>query len=196
MRRTKEGLSIKVGYSKTGGRAKESYQAYVLAFSEKNFTKIEKLTPQQAIENGLATIVHTQIAAFTAAPDAPPAIQQVDESGEYRLAYELNTEQFVEKMIAAKQIEKTSDIGGWQRFDDKLRLAIFIPFLDDKKYSVLDGLPNDKHECNYSGESALLFQKLTPKLTISFGVVRASKLKDGEHFIELNGTHGIKADAE
>ena len=191
VKRTKQGLSFKVGYSKTGGQPKKAYQAYIVAYSENNSDKIASLTPQQAIKDGLATIVHTQVAAFNVASDAPRAVQQTDELGEYRVTYELNTEQFVEKMTEAKQIGKTTSTGGWKSYDDEIRLAVFIPYLEDENYSVLEGLPEDKHECNYGGESALLFQPLTQKLTIAFGIVRANRLAEGEYFIELNGKRGL-----
>ena len=195
VQRTKEGLSFKIGYSKTGGQYKTAYQAYILAYSVGNSEKIAELTPQQAIENGLVSIVHTQVAPFAVAAKAPRAVQQTDGLGEYQIDYKLNTKQFVEKMLATKLLENSKDIGGWKRFDDELRLAVFIPFLDDEKYSTLEGLPKDKHECNYQNSSALLFQPLTQKLTVSFGVVRAFKLPEGDYFIELNGKRGRKATA-
>jgi len=195
VRRTKDGLVFKFGYAKTGGQPKDSYQAYVLAFTDKNSEKISKLTPQQAIEDGLATIAHTQLASFSVDAKAPRAVQQTDELGEYQITFKLDTEKFVKKMLDAKHLGSSTNTGGWQQFDDKIRLAVFIPFLDDEKYSIHEELPNDKHECNYRGGSALLFQPITQRLTVAFGVVRAFRLQDGKHFTELDGTRGRKADA-
>ena len=176
VKRNKAGIEFQYTYTKTGGQTKDAFQAYVLAYTDANAKEVEKLTPQKAIEKGLAKIVHTQLAKRT-------------ESGTYGIKYSLGTKEFTAKMLEAKLIDKsrTADTGGWKSFDDDLHLAVFIPFLDDKKYSVLEDLPDDTHECNYRGDAALLFQPTTQKLSIRFGIVQATRLEDGKHYIELNG---------
>ena len=39
-----------------------------------------------------------------------------------------------------------------------------MPFLDDAKYSTIDGLPEHRHECNYDDDRALVFQALPYRL--------------------------------
>ncbi len=156
VKRSKDGLDFQIAYSKSGGQRKESYQAYILAYADISSEKIAKLTPQQAIKDGSATIIHTQISSR-------------DNSGEYQIDFQLDRKKFVEKMLTAKQIAKTDD-GGWG-WDNEVRLAVFIPFLDDKEYSVLEGLPRDKHECNYRDDSALLFQPISQKLLIQTNII-------------------------
>jgi hypothetical protein len=176
VKRTKNGIDFQFTYTKTGGQTKDAFQAYILAYPDSKTEAIEKLTPQHAIESGLATIAHTCIA-------------KTNGSGDYTFGYSLDTETFVSAMLNRKLITKsrTTNAGGWKAYDGEIRLALFVPFLDDKKYSVLGELPDDKHECNYRGDSALLFQPITQKLSIRFGVVQAVKLDAGKHYIEING---------
>jgi hypothetical protein len=176
VKRSGKGIEFQFAYTKTGGQTKEAFQAYVLAYADASADEVEKLTPQKAIEQGLAKVIHTQLT-------------KREESGTYNITCNLVTEDFTAKMLEAKLIDKSraTNTGGWKSFDDDLRLAVFIPFLDDEKYSALEGLPEDTHECNYRGDAALLFQPTTQKLSIRFGVVQATKLDDGIHYIELNG---------
>jgi hypothetical protein len=51
----------------------------------------------------------------------------------------------------------------------------------------LKGLPDDKHECNYSNEPALLFQELPYAFSMHFGIVQAVQLEEGRVHIEING---------
>jgi hypothetical protein len=182
--RSKGGLNLSFAYSKTGGQPKTSYQAYLVAFPLKNAATISKLTPQQAIADKHVLIIETKI------------IKRAKNS-KYESKFDIETEAFVEKLIAAEKIKmnRVSDLGGWKSFDDQIQLALFIPFLDDEKYSVLDGLPDDSHECNYRGDSALLFEPLGPNLQVCFGVVQAVRLKDGRHYIQMNGKRPAGSDA-
>jgi hypothetical protein len=83
--------------------------------------------------------------------------------------------------------DRVYQAGGWKSYQDPIRLAVFIPFLEDETYSNLDGLPRDRHECNYAGEAALLFETLPQALTICFGIVQAVRLEDGAHYLQVNG---------
>src|SRR4051794_22555604 len=82
--------------------------------------------------------------------------------------------------------------GGWGSFKDRFRLAVFIPFLEDRSYSVLDDLPEDKHECNYARERALLFQPLPYAFSIHFGTVQAVRLAEGDYYIQINQAKPIQ----
>ena len=76
--------------------------------------------------------------------------------------------------------------GGWGYFKDRFRLAVFVPFLEDRTYSVLDSLPKDKHECNYTRRRALLFQQLPYAFSIHFGIVQAVQRAEGDYYIQIN----------
>lgn len=174
--RTEGGFQFKFVYSKTGGDAKQAYQAYLVAFSDKSATNVAQLTPQQAIQRGQVALIKT-------------VLIKRNKDGRYEFEFHLETEPFVKKLLDVKLISKDRivDGGGWKSFEDQIQLAVFIPFLDDETYSLLDELPEDIHECNYRGDSALLFQPLIQKLQICFGIVQAVKLKEGTHYIQLNG---------
>lgn len=174
--RQTDGLTLSLEYSKTGGRRHPAYQAYLLAYPESLQAKVAELTPQQAIEQQLVTVVETRLLPR-------------NEAGKYALQWELKTEPLVKQLKSSGVIseERVNDVGGWKSFQERIRLAVFIPFLEDEKYSQLDQLPADRHECNYAGEAALLFETLPQSLTICFGVVQAVRLAEGVHYLELNG---------
>lgn len=176
VKRSESGLTFAFSYQKSGGQPKQAYQIYVVAFADSITERVAKVPPQQAIREGLITVVGTQL-------------MKRDRDGQYPVKYELDTEPFVQRMLKAQQLSntRTSNVGGWQRYNDRLRLAVFIPFLDDEKYSNLDGLPRDKHECNYRGDSALLFEMIPQRLEVCFGIVQAKRLPKGQHYIQLNG---------
>lgn len=174
--RNDEGLVLDLQYCKTGGSSKAAYQAYLLAYSDVNSQQLSQLTPQQALERKLVTIIGTQVT-------------KLDERGRYPFVWELKTEQLVEELRAAGVIsaERVDDVGGWKNYKDQIRLAIFIPFLEDRTYSTLEGLPEDRHECNYADEAALLFERLPYELSVCFGIVQAVRLEEGVHYLQING---------
>ncbi|MEM7785842.1 MAG: hypothetical protein AAF623_21015 [Planctomycetota bacterium] len=174
--RVDNGLRWNFSYKKTGGQIKEAYQYYVIAYSDKNRKQIEELTPQETLAKNFAIVLETKIV-------------KRGRDGEYKFEFEIETNKFVETLKRENQIanDRISDVGGWKSFNDQIQLAIFIPFLDDQKYSILDGLPEDKNDGNYRGDSALLFETVTQKLQICFGVVQAVRLKDGQFYLQLNG---------
>lgn len=177
LKHSKEGIDLDVVYSKVGGQIKPAYQAYLLAFTESNARRIAELTAQQAIREKLAVVVDTTL------------IKRA-ESGDYPVRWQLNTTKFVESLQKEKLIskERVDDAGGWMSFSDEIHLAVFIPFLEDKQYSKIEGLPADKHECNYANESALLFESISTSLSINFGIVQAVRLPEESYYIQLNSS--------
>ncbi len=152
---------------------KSAYQAYLLAYPGKFKGEIEKAAPQKSITEKHAFIVQTVLA-------------NKNESGEYEFAFQLKTKTLVQQLFDANLIShnEVDDFGGWKRFSEPIRLAVFIPFLADKEYSTLAELPAEKHECNYSAAPALLFESLSSELDVCFGIVQAVQLKEGEYYIE------------
>ncbi len=174
--RQEDGLTLSLEYTKTGGRRQPAYQAYLLAYPESLTAKIAELTPQQALDRNLMTVVETQLLSKK-------------ETGRYAAQWELKTEALVERLKTVGMVseDRVNDLGGWKHYKDRIRVAIFIPFLEDERYSNLDDLPADRHECNYANEAALLFETLPQTLTISFGIVQAVRLEKGIHYLEFNG---------
>ena len=174
--RTEDGISLDVAYKKTGGQRKEGYQAYIVAYSHFDSERISEMTPQEAIETKLASVVHTQLA-------------KRQENGFYGIQFSLETRSFVVSMLKNSRLDpqKISDAGGWKSFKDRIRFAVFIPYLEDQKFAVIEGLPADKHECNYHGESALLFETLPQTFSVHFGIVQAVRIPEGEYYLQING---------
>ncbi len=176
IKRAESGIALDINYRKTGGQAKESYQAYLLAFAQKDAGRLAAMTPQEAIESKVASIVHTQR-------------MKRQENGCYRIECSLGTPSFVAAMLADGRIDprEIDDFGGWKSFKGKIRFAVFVPFLEDKKYSVIDGLPENRHECNYREESALIFETLSPTVSVHFGIVQAIPLPENQYSLQING---------
>jgi len=180
-------IAFEIDYKKTGGRPMESYQAYILAYSQSDYDRIAALTPQEAIESKLATVVHTQLC-------------ERQQNGYYNIRWKLNTQSFVASMLKDSRLDEQQidDYGGWKSFTDRIRIAIFVPFLDDETYSVVEGLPENKHECHSLGDS-LLFETLSHHLSVHFGVVQAFRIPDDQYVIQINGRRPlakVSADAK
>ena len=69
--------------------------------------------------------------------------------------------------------------------NDQIRLAIFVPFLEDKRYANSDGLPDDRHECNYQSDRALVWQELPYQLKVSYKKDRETN--ERQYRIEIDG---------
>jgi hypothetical protein len=171
-----ESLAIHIEYTKTGGQPKAKYQAYLLAFLEKNRADATAATPKLFINPEVIQVLHTQLI-------------ERNQQGVYGMEVKLNRDELARKMIKFGRLtekDRTNN-GGWGQCNDRIRLAVFIPFLEDQRYSNLKGLPQDKHECNYLHEPALLFQELPYSFSIHFGVVLGVRLKEGAFHIQVNG---------
>lgn len=181
IKHVKDGIALNIDYKKSGGQTKDAYQAYVLAYSHFDTDKLLELSPQEAIEAKVVSVVHTQLA-------------KRQESGCYGIQCLLKTHDLVETMLKDSKLDlkQVEDSDGWKVFKGRVRLAVFIPFLDDKKFSTIDGSPEKKHECNYYGEDGLIFETLPHTLTVHFGIVQAFTIPDGEYYIEINGNRPVK----
>jgi hypothetical protein len=172
---TNQALDLKMKYSKTGGQAKAKYQIYLLAYLEKNESRVPAPLPADLIDKQVVRVLHTE------------AVKR-SKDGSYDFELRLNMNDLAKKIIGLGHLtEKDREApGGWGSFKDNFRLAVFVPFLEDSTYSVLDGLPEDRHECNYTRERALLFQPLPYSFSIHFGIVQARELAEGKYYIQIN----------
>ena len=171
-----EGISFAIDYKKSGGQRKDAYQAYVVAYSDLDTDKLLALSPQEAIETKVVSVVHTQLA-------------KRQENGCYGIQCTLKTRDLVAALLKDSKIDlkKVDDVGGWKSFNGRIRFAVFIPFLEDEKFSMIGALPEEKHECNYLGEDGLIFETLPQTFTFHFGIVQAVRIPEGEYYIQING---------
>ncbi|MCC6126965.1 MAG: hypothetical protein IT426_18550 [Pirellulales bacterium] len=168
-------IDLKVKYSKLGGRAMPKYQIYLLAYLEQNERRVPAPLPADFIDKQVVRVLHTQAVERNA-------------DGSYDFALRLNANELAKKFIEHGRLTEKDrkNPGGWGYYEESFRLAIFIPFLEDRTYSVLENLPEDRHECNYLQERALLFQPLPYSLGIHFGRVGGGQLAEGEYSIRIN----------
>jgi hypothetical protein len=172
-----QALDLKLEYSKTGGQPKEKYQIYLLAYLEKNADRVPAPIPADPIDRQVVCVLHTQ------------AIEGNDR-GTYEFQRRLPMTELAKSVIELGRLtdKDQDDFGGWGVFKDRFQLAVFIPYLDDQKYSVLDELPAEKHKCPTAGQRELLFQQLPYSLSIHFGTVLGAELPKGAYHIQINQT--------
>ena len=176
-----QALDLKLEYCKTGGRPMPKYQIYLLAYLEKNEHGVPAHPPADLIDKQVVRVLHTQVV-------------ERSEDGTYEFKLRLNMNELAKKIIDLGHLtEKDSETpGGWGYFEDNFRLAVFVPFLADRTYSVLSGLPEDRHECNYTKARSLLFQPLPYSFSINFGIVQAVRLAEGNYYIQINQAEAIQ----
>ena len=149
------GLDINLEFYKYGGSEPEAYQLYLIAYLKSSETSVPAQPPADILDKSRVVILHTEVIKQTKRCHFPAKL-------------------FIDNITLAKKVAELEKQVGPRKPDDidfadcsrPFRLAIFIPFLDDEKYSTLEGLPKDRHECNYGGARALLFQPLPYKLDI------------------------------
>jgi len=177
-----EGLiKFKLEYTLQGGAGQDAYQAYLLAYLDRDADKVPAPAPKDLIDTKTVLVLDT-------------ALIKRNKHGVFDFEFQIDGEELAKKMIAHKKLTEKDQImyGDYGVYKDQVRIAVFIPLLDDKKYSVIDGLPEDRHYCNYGHERALLFQTLPYNLSINFGIVRAVRLPKGNFKIEINGDKPAK----
>ncbi|MDF1798671.1 MAG: hypothetical protein P1V81_05810 [Planctomycetota bacterium] len=169
-------LELRAEYTLDGGRGQDAFQAYVLAYLERDAARVPAPALADSIGPEAALVLHTQV------------IERSDD-GAFDLAFEIDEGELAKLMIAHGKLGEDDRVetGGWGAYRDRVRLAVFVPWLDDEQHSVLEGLPEDRHCCNYSHAPELLFQSLPYRLRISYGIVKAHRLEDGAFAIEIHG---------
>jgi hypothetical protein len=178
-------LELEVEYAKLGGRYHPKYQIYLLAYLTKNEDRVPAPLPADFIDTKVVYVLHTE------------AIKQAKD-GNYDFRVRFDMTELAQKIIELGHLTDAdrADPGGWGSYTDSFRLAIFIPFLDDSTYSVLDSLPQDRHECHHRGQRELLFQQLPYSFTIHYGMVLAARpprLPEGQYRVQINQDKPIKA---
>lgn len=167
LRHEQGSLHLRAEYAKSGGQIKDAYQAYVCAYLDRDAALVPAPAPKALLETDKVLVLDTQII-------------RRNERGTYDLDFVIPEDELAKKVIAHAKLGDAdrSAPGGWGSYVPRIQIAVFVPFLEDAKYSVLEGLPKDKHECNYENARALLFQTLPYRLRIHYGIVRATSLPE------------------
>lgn len=161
-----DSLKIHAQFAKEGGAGdKAAYQGYLIAYLARDEAKVPAPTGD-VLDPQVTLVLHTQV------------MRRNEKDGAhgpwtYDLDCTVKDQELVDRMIALGKLgEQDRDHGtNWYDYKDRIRLAVFVPFLDDETYSVLAGLPADRHECNYEQARALVFQALPYRM--AFRVSRA-----------------------
>ena len=170
-------LNIELEYSKRGGQIKKAYQIYVIAYLEKDEETVLNESFNNLKNDSLSTILTTDIISRT-------------EKGTYQYNYSIDVNKLTKLLIKTKLLKEIDKIsyGGYGNYKNKFKLIVFIPFLEDKKYSTSWKLQQDKHECNYASHKSLLYQPLPYSFSIHYGIMQGRNLGQGNFYIQINGT--------
>lgn len=163
IREIDESLELQFVYAKTGGQHKRTYQAYLVAFLDEDFDP--KHIEGDIIDPNSMVVLKTSL------------IERKGETeGRYAFKYSGELKELSDKLLELRKrrqanSEKQDDSEeNAQASEEKapviLRMFFFVPYLEDETYSTLEGLPEEKHECNYRGAKALIIQKLPYEIVI------------------------------
>ncbi len=169
-------LKFKLEYTMQGGHGQNAFQAYLLVYLERDATRVPAPAPKDVIDTNVALVLHTQLI-------------KRNKDGTFDMEFQINEKELAKKMIAHRRLtgKDRADFGDWGVYKDHLRIAVFVPWLEDKKYSVIDGLPKDRHCCNYGDARVLLFQTLPYRLSIHFVLGKTGQVDPGKLRINING---------
>lgn len=148
-------LRIHVQYAKDGGQMPAAYQGYLIGYLDRNAGKVPAPAPAELLDPTAMVVLHTQLVKRREKDNTPGPHT-------YDLDFEIRCKELVEKLVEHGKLGAADrrDMNGWHHYKDQIRFALFVPWLEDEKYSVLPGLPADRHECNYQHARALVFQEL------------------------------------
>lgn len=148
-------LRIHVQYAKEGGQHHAAYQGYLIAYLDRHAHKVPAPAPAELLDPAATVVLHTMVVKRREPESSPGPVT-------YDLDFDIPCAALVEKLLTHGKLgaDDREVIGGWHDYHDRIRFALFVPWLDDAKYSVLPGLPTERHECNYARTRALVFQEL------------------------------------
>ena len=172
-----ENIKIDLEYSKTGGRVKKAFQIYLIAYLEKNETMVLNNSLNHLENDSLTVILSTELI-------------KRNEKGSYNWEYSINTKKLVNTLITNSILEDNSkeSFGGYGKYKTRLKLIVFIPFLNDKKYSTSRKLQRDKQDGRYKNKQYLLFHSLPYLFEVHFGIVQGKTLGEDNYYIQIDGS--------
>lgn len=172
LKKSEEILNLQLTYTIEGGAGQDAYQAYLVAYLERDSAKVPASSPEDFLNPAKTFVIGTQLV-------------KRNEDGDFDFDFVVDGNELAKNITAHRGLAEGHRIenGSWQIYQDRLRIAVFVPWLDDKKYSVIAGLPEKRHCCNYTNAPALLFQTLPYRLTM-----RSTMIESVEHFrLGVNG---------
>lgn len=142
---TRDGkLKVNLTYNKMGGRSHEAYQAYLIAFLKSDAANAFPKKSGEIFDPKLSIVLKTDLVKKQKNKDD-------EDDDTYLFDAEVDLTKLTSDLAELRKIDLTA-----KDSPVEICFAFFIPFLADEKYSLLSGLPEDRHECNYGEEPALL----------------------------------------
>ncbi len=176
-------LRFQIEYTKHGGQYKDAYQGYLLAYLDRDADMVPPKPPEDTSDESYDDMIDERVVILKTA-----LMKRSEDDRRFDFEFEIDCDELAEKMIEHGKLTEEDRLsnGGWGMYNFQIRIAFFVPFLENEKYSNVDGLPEKKHECNYLNRRALIFQELPYELGIHFGIVQAYRLEEGQHHIQIN----------
>lgn len=176
--RSGDKINFQLQYTLEGGHGQEGFQAYALAYLERDAFRVPAPKPSNIIDSEVVLVLNTQLI-------------QKNASGTFDIAFEMNGTDLAKKMIAHRKLGSGDRVlnGSWVAYKDRIRIAIFIPKLEDLEYSVIEGLPEDRHCCTISDVPALLLQELPYRFSFRSAKTTSPDVEATDFIMEVNGDH-------
>ncbi len=133
-------------YCKHGGRRMPGYQAYVIGYMAVDRARVIESLRQQEFDPKGVHVIDT-------------VVVRPNEQGRYVYSTQLSVRK-IKKQVELWIKDRPRDDPGSAQTDAPFELLVFIPFVENRKYAFLEGLAEDRHECNYTQAPALLIQTL------------------------------------
>lgn len=172
MKHREKNLLVRCTYHKVGV-THPAYQAYLVAFLHRDQERLLAEQTKPTIDLSKMLILNTKVIAENA------------EEQTYLYEASFSDAELIDKLKdwLATQDEnplKAPKSGAMVDF----RLALYIPYLEDTEHSNLEGLPGERHECNYRDEKGLLFQPLPTLLRL-----QRTSSSSPRYWLEFNSDH-------
>jgi len=171
-------VTAHIEYCKRGGNTQDVYQIYLLAYLEKNADTIPTPVSEDA-KQALGEPLFDENSVIV----LETKLIERNEEGCFDYDYSQESDVLIEQLISELMSEEeVNDRESWGEIKSPIRLAVFIPFLEDERYASLEGLPEDRHECNYRNRRALVWQRLPYRINLH----RYSGKKP-KYWMQING---------
>jgi hypothetical protein len=150
-------LKIQFEFVKNGGQIKDAYQVYLLAYLKKDKNDVFEEEQKASFRKKQLVNIYNQNTTIILKKDIIKQAVRYDKAAEGTIYGFSGTIKIIE---IAKKVVKHGNFMKENNYWGEFKIAVFIPFLDDKEHSVDQRLPKDTHECNYQGRSFLILQEL------------------------------------
>lgn len=138
--------SLEWEYCKHGGRKMPGYQAYLIGYMAADRARMIESLRTHVFDPKGVHVIDTMVV-------------RPNEKGRYVYTTQLSVRKF-KQQIELWTKDRSSEDPRLAETESSFELLVFIPFVENRKYAYLEGIAEDRHECNYTHAPALLIQTL------------------------------------